>query len=274
MGLNEFSGYLAVGVAGLAAGYAAVRFGMRPGTAYLGVAIAAIGLLLSWFTRDTAAHVEQESAGVAASGRRRVGGVVRSSLWSDAGLFSVSQAGLVNNLNDGLAWGIFPLVFLQAGRSLEETGLLAAVYPVTWGICQLGTGALSDRWGRKGLISAGMILQGAALVSMTIADGSTQWIVALVGLGVGTALVYPTLIAAVGDFAHPSWRGMAVGVYRMWRDLGYVAGALVAGVLTDAFGTSVAINAVGGLTVLSGLVVAVRLPRAGGRSVPLHGPVM
>jgi MFS family permease len=260
MGLNEFAGYVAVGLAGLAGGFAAARYGMRPGTAYLGLAIVAAGLVLSWFTRETAAYADHESAGYVAGPPPRLRDVVRSSLWSDPGLFSLSQAGLVNNLNDGLAWGVFPLLFLQSGLTLTETGMLAAVYPVTWGVCQLATGALSDWWGRKGPIVAGMALQGGALVSMTIVNGYAEWAGALVTLGLGTALVYPTLLAAVGDLAHPSWRGRAVGVYRMWRDLGYALGALVAGVLADAFGTTVAIDAVGVLTLLSGVLVAVRLP--------------
>ena len=260
MGLNEFAGYVALGLAGFAAGFAAARYGMRPGTAYLGLAIVSFGLALSWFTRETTAHADHESAGSGAAQRPSLRQVVGSSLWSDAGLFSVSQAGLVSNLNDGLAWGVFPLLFLQSGLTLTETGMLAAVYPVVWGVCQLATGAMSDRLGRKGPIVAGMLLQGIALISMTIANGYAEWATALVALGVGTALVYPTLLAAVGDLAHPSWRGAAVGVYRMWRDLGYALGALVAGVLADAFGTMLAIAAVGVLTGLSGVVVAVRLP--------------
>jgi MFS family permease len=262
MGLNEFAGYAAVGLAGLAAGFAATRYGMRPGTAYLGLGIAVTGLLLSWFTRETAAYAEHEAAGSVVARRPLLRDVVKSSLWADAGLFGASQAGLVNNLNDGLAWGVFPLLFLQSGLTLEQTGMLAAVYPVTWGVCQLATGALSDRWGRKRPIVAGMVLQGVALICVTIANDYVEWAGALVALGLGTALVYPTLLAAIGDLAHPSWRGMAVGVYRMWRDLGYALGALVAGVLADAFGTAIAIDAVGVLTVLSGLVVAVRLPAA------------
>lgn len=261
-GLNEFAGYLAVGLAGLAGGLAAARYGMRPGAAYLGLVIVVTGLVLSWFARETAAFADHESAQSEPARRPRLREVVRASLWSDAGLFSVSQAGLINNLNDGLAWGVFPLLFLQSGLTLEETGMLAAVYPVTWGICQLATGALSDRWGRKAPIVAGMVIQGGALLSLTIAAGYVEWVAALIVLGLGTALVYPTLLAAVGDLAHPSWRAMAIGVYRMWRDLGYVFGALTAGLLVDGFGTAVAIGAIGVLTVLSGVLVALRLPRA------------
>lgn len=258
MGLNEFAGYVAVGVAGLAAGVMASRYGMRAGTAYAGLAVATTGLALSWFVRETAAHARLESRGRVEDGRSTLGTIVRRSLWRDAGLFSVSQAGLVNNLNDGLAWGIFPLLFLRSGLSLRATSVLAAIYPVTWGGCQLATGALSDRWGRKRPIVAGMTIQGAALIGVTIVHGAVPWAFAMAALGLGTALVYPTLLAAIGDLAHPSARGKTVGVYRLWRDLGYVAGALLAGGLTDLFGAPVAINVVGVLTVLSGVVVAIR----------------
>jgi MFS family permease len=262
MGLNEFSGYLFVGVAGLMSGFLASRYGLRAGSAYPGVVIALVGLLLSWFVRETAGHVRLESLNQSSStvnDRPRLPTILGRSLWSDAGLFSVSQAGLVNNLNDGLAWGVFPLLFTTSGLTLRETSLLAAIYPVTWSICQLATGPLSDRWGRKHPIVAGMLLQGAALITMTLVSGFTPWAVALVALGVGTALVYPTLLAAIGDIAQPSWRGIAVGVYRLWRDFGYVVGALLAGILADVFGIPAAINGVGLLTIFSGIVVAVRL---------------
>jgi MFS family permease len=182
-------------------------------------------------------------------------------MWSDANMFSVSQAGFVNNLNDGLARGVFPLLFTESGLSLKSMSALAAIYPATWGICQLVTGPMSDRLGRKRPIVAGMLLQAGALVSMTIVSGVTLWAVALIALGIGTALVYPTLIAAVGDIAHPTWRGVAVGVYRLWRDLGYVAGALLAGILTDAMGIATAINVIGALTFASGLVVWARFEK-------------
>ncbi|HSQ31352.1 MAG TPA: MFS transporter [Gemmatimonadaceae bacterium] len=262
MGFNEFAGYVALGTAGIMSGFAAAHYGLRAGTAYPGLAIALAGMLLSWFVRDTARHVRLESSqhtGAATTQQSpRLRAILGRSLWSDRGLFSVSQAGLVNNLNDGLAWGVFPLLFTASGLSLRETSILAAVYPVTWGFLQLATGPLSDRWGRKPPIVAGMVLQGAALIDMAVVHGFAPWAGALVALGVGTALVYPALIAAVGDIAHPSWRGAAVGVYRLWRDLGYVVGALLAGVLSDLFGSSTAIGIVGVLTAASGLVVAIR----------------
>lgn len=262
MGLNEFSGYLALAVAGILSGFAASRYGLRGGTAYPGIVIAATGLLLSWFVKETAGHVRLEASqqsSRSAHERPRLATVLTRSMWADAGLFSASQAGFVNNLNDGLAWGVFPLMFVASGLTLRETSLLAAVYPATWSICQLATGPLSDRWGRKRPIVAGMVLQGLALIVITRVSGFVAWSGALVALGIGTALVYPSLLAAIGDIAHPSWRGVAVGVYRLWRDLGYVVGALVAGVLVDALGTSPAIAIVGAITIASGIVVAIRL---------------
>jgi len=267
MGLNEFAGYVAVGIAGLVGGFLGATYGGRAALGFGGLAVATGGLALSWFVRDTTAHARVEARGNAVA-RPPMRRVLKRSLWADPSLFSISQAGLVNNLNDGLAWGVFPLLFIGAGLSLRETGLVTAVYPVTWGLAQLVTGALSDRWGRKRMIVGGMLLQGAALIGVAEAEAIADRVLALVGLGIGTALVYPTLLAAIGDVAHPSWRGAAMGVYRMWRDLGYVAGALLAGMLTDAFGAPAATTTIGVITAMSGLGVAVRLretrPMSGG----------
>jgi MFS family permease len=261
MGLNEFAGYLAVAGAALASGIVAAAYGLRAGPAYLGVGIAVTGLLLSiLFVRETASHVAlEESARTDQSQvRPSASQMLRRSLWSDRALFSLSQAGLVNNLNDGLAWGVFPLLFAGAALSLGDLGALVAIYPAVWGVCQLWTGALSDRWGRKWLIVSGMLVQGIGLIGIALTQRVGWWATALAVLGLGTALVYPTLLAAVGDIARPSWRGLAVGVYRLWRDLGYVAGALLAGIVADAFGFPVAIGVVGALTIASGVLVAVR----------------
>ena len=258
MGVNEFAGYVAVGVAGFASGYVASRFGLRAGAAYLGMAVAVAGLSLSLFVRDTRGHALLESAGSAVAKRPSLLEIFKRSLWSDRDLFSISQAGLVNNLNDGLAWGVFPLLFVRSGLSVAQAGALAAIYPITWGLSQLVTGAMGDRWGRRPLIVIGMLLQGASLIAIAFTDRFAAWAVYLAMLGLGTALVYPSLLAAVGDLAHASWRGAALGVYRFWRDLGYVVGALLAGVLSDVFGTSVAITCIGVLTVLSGILVALR----------------
>src|SRR5262249_233989 len=264
MGLNEFAGYLALGTAGLVSGIVAAHYGLREGTPLLGFFVALRRLTLSLFVRDTSDHVRLETAwhqeGVLTD-RPSLRTILARSIWSDANMFSVSQAGFVNNLNDGLAWGVFPLLFTASGLSLRSMSALAAIYPATWGICQLVTGPMSDRLGRKRPIVAGMLLQAGALVSMTIVSGFTSWAVTLIVLGVGTALVYPTLIAAVGDIAHPTWRGVGGGVYRLWRDLGYVAGALLAGILTDVIGIATVINAIAALTFASGLLVWARFEK-------------
>ncbi len=260
MGLNEFAGYLAVALSALATGEIASRYGLRPEPFYLGIAFVAIGLALSQFlVRDTMAHVHHEATGTAERmpGWRELFALVS---WRDPALSSASVAGLVNNLNDGLAWGLFPLFFAAVGLSLREIGVLAFIYPATWGVTQLGTGALSDRLGRKWLIAGGMCVQGAALVAMVLTHGFVPWLVTGALLGVGTAMVYPTLLAAIADVAHPSWRGTAVGIYRLWRDSGYAVGALLAGALADAFGTPAAIAAIGGLTAAVGVLVALRMP--------------
>jgi MFS family permease len=266
MGLNEFAGYLAVALSALATGEIASRYGLRPEPFYLGIAFAALGLALSaLLVRDTMAHVRHESRTTLPDERvptlREL--FVRAS-WRDPALFNTSQAGLVNNLNDGLAWGLFPLFFAAAGLPVSRIGVLAFIYPATWGVVQLWTGALSDRIGRKWLIVSGMLLQGTALVVMTLVHGFAAWMVTGAVLGVGTAMVYPTLLASVGDVAHPSWRGSAVGIYRLWRDAGYAVGAVLAGVLADALGMGAAIGSIGVLTAASGVLVAIRMPETRG----------
>lgn len=269
MGLNEFAGYVAVGAAALASGMIASRYGLRPEPFYLGVAFVALGLGLSvLFVRDTAGHVRVEAGQLdsnrsrGSSQSRRITGreIFARTSWRDRSLSSCSQAGLVNNLNDGLAWGLFPLFFAGAGMSLDRIATLAAAYPLAWGALQLGTGALSDHWGRKPLIVAGMVLQGLALFAVARLSSFAGWLGASIVLGLGTALVYPTLLAAVGDAAGPSWRASAIGVYRLWRDAGYAVGALAVGLLADALGGKAAISATAGLTVASGLLVALRMP--------------
>jgi MFS family permease len=262
MGLNEFAGYVAVSLAALASGYLAATYALRPQPFYLGVAFALAGLLLSVvFVRDTHAHAREESRslGSQSSAQLPFSRIVWLVSWQDRAMFSASQAGLVNNLNDGLAWGLFPIVFASSGLALEQIGLLAAIYPGVWGVAQLGTGALSDRLGRKGMIVGGMWLQAVAILLVVLRGGFRTWAVAMVLLGLGTALVYPTLLAAISDVAHPNWRASAVGVYRLWRDGGYAVGALLAGVVADLVGVPFAIAAVGTLTFASGCVVLVRM---------------
>lgn len=272
MGLNESAGYGAVALAALASGYLAAAYGLRPVPFYLGVAFAALGLALSAaFARDTTEHaghearVHHEGAAVPPS----FGEIFARTSWRDRTLSACSQAGLVNNLNDGMAWGLLPLFFAASGLSVARIGVLAAIYPAVWGVGQLLTGALSDIWGRKWMIVLGMWAQAFGIWLIVVAPRLSAgggrfglWAAGAVLLGAGTALVYPTLLAAIGDVAHPSWRASAVGVYRLWRDLGYAIGALVCGVVADLFGLSWAIVTVGGLTFLSGVLVAIRMADA------------
>jgi MFS family permease len=259
MGLNELGGYLAVGLAALATGWIAARHGLTPEPFYLGVAFVAAGLLLSLLAvRETRHHAAHEARGQVDE-PRSAREVFRLTTLGDRNLSSISQVGLVNNLNDGAAWGLFPLVFAAAGMSLDRIGLLAALYPATWGLAQLATGALSDRIGRKALIVSGMWVQAAGLAAIALAGSFTWFAAGAVLLGLGTAMVYPTLLAAIGDVAHPSWRASAVGVYRLWRDLGYAAGAVISGLAADALGLSGAIAIVAALTFASGLAAALRM---------------
>jgi MFS family permease len=263
MGLNEFAGYFAVAGSALATGLVAARYGLRPQPFYLGVAFVAIGLLLSAFAvRETKHHVAAESRLQGELPPEKVPSQ-REVFWRttlhDQNLSSVTQAGLVNNLNDGMAWGLFPLFFAAAGMDLGQIGTLAAVYPATWGTAQLFTGAWSDRVGRKWLIASGMWVQAIGIALVVVASHVTGFAAGAALLGIGTALVYPTLLAAIGDVAHPSWRASSVGVYRLWRDLGYALGALLAGVTADLLGLHAALGLVAALTFASGLVVAVRM---------------
>ncbi|NKQ52876.1 MFS transporter [Amycolatopsis sp. K13G38] len=269
MGLNEAAGYIAVAVTAMATGYLAAHFGLRPAPFLLGAAYVAMGLGLTGLAvRETHAHARLEATRHTArpDGRhdhlhaeltnRQVFG--HTSLREPA-LSAASQAGMVNNLNDGLAWGLFPILFATAGLSVSRIGILAAVYPAVWGLGQLITGPLSDRWGRKHLITAGMLVQAAALALVALAGSFGAWVVAAVLLGAGTALVYPTLLAVIGDVAHPVWRARAVGVYRLWRDGGFAVGAVLAGVVADLWGVRAAVWVVAVLTAASGIVVAIRM---------------
>ena len=258
VGLNEFAGYLAVGITAFVTGYIAERHGLRPAPFFIGMAYAVFGLLISLLLiRDTREHVALEvSQRGTTPGAIGFWEVFRRASFGDRNLFAASQAGLVNNLNDGMSWGILPLFFTSYGLSLERIGILKAVYPAVWGILQTVTGPLSDRWGRRGLIAAGMWVQAAGLLLTAFTHRFVGWLLASILLGLGTAMVYPTLIAAVSDAAHPSWRARSLSVYRFWRDLGYAIGALCAGIIADVFGMQWAIVTIGAITFASGAVVA------------------
>jgi MFS family permease len=263
MGVNEFSGYIAVAASAFATGWIAARYGLRPQPFYLGIVYVACGLLISaLLVHDTRHHVAHETA-LRSAKQAEAHVSQREVFWrttlSDRNLSSVSQAGLVNNLNDGMAWGIFPLYFAAAGIGLERIGVLAALYPATWGMMQLFTGAWSDRIGRKRLIVGGMWVQAIGIAITAATTSFTPFALGSLLLGLGTAMVYPTLLATIGDVAHPGWRASAVGVYRLWRDLGYAIGALLAGVVADAFGLAAAMWLVAFITFGSGTIVALRM---------------
>lgn len=264
VGLNECSGYLMVGATAFATGWIAAEWGqLRPAPFYLGIAYAVLGLLLSvLLVRDTRDHVCVEASSHTAVAPISFREVFLRTSFTDRNLMAASQAGLVNNLNDGMSWAIFPLFFAARGLAIESIGEIKAVYPAVWGVLQMLTGPASDRLGRKGLIVAGMWLQAAALCMVAAMSGFAWWFLASVLLGVGTAMVYPTLLAMVADNTHPTWRARSLSVYRFWRDMGYAAGALIAGIVGDAFGLTWAIVGVGILTFVSGLVVALTVEEA------------
>ena len=268
LGINEFAGYFAVGVTSWATGYIAAHYALRPQPFYLGIAIAAIGLGLSvLFARETLGHAHLEArAQVHATVARppSLGHVFVATSIGNASLFAACQAGLVNNLNDGMSWGIYPLFFGAYGLGVEAIGVVKAVYPSVWGVLQVATGPLSDRWGRKGLIGGGMIVQASGIWLTVLVPTYPAWLAGAGLQGLGTAMVYPTLLAAITDHAHPTSRATSLGVYRFWRDLGYAVGALLSGVVADLVGLGAAIHLVAALTLASGVVVAwtMREPRA------------
>jgi MFS family permease len=280
LGLNEFAGYLAVGFTAWITGYIASVYALRPQPFYLGIGVAFAGLLLSLLlakeTRQYAkleARLHHKSVAAVSVGKKgpstfqpSMSEIFAQASWKDRNLFSCSQAGLVNNLNDGMSWGIYPLFFSSLGLGVAAIGTIKAVYPAAWGALQVLTGPLSDRWGRKWLIAGGMIVQAAAIWLTVAVPKYPAWIVAALLQGVGTAMVYPTLLAAISDVAHPEWRASTMGVYRFWRDLGYAVGALISGIIADLLGMRPAIQVVAVLTLLSGLHVAIRM-----RNTLIHG---
>jgi len=268
MGINEAAGYGAVGLTALATGYIASEYGLRPQPFYLGIVYAIIGLLLSVFiVKDTRRHalLEASQMQTTASGEEvhkpNLWWVFKETSFKSKNLFSISQAGLINNLNDGMAWGVFPLLFMSMGVGLEGVGWIKAIYPLVWGIGQIATGPMADRWGRKPLIVWGMITQafGHLIIGLNFLSPMLSGMAGSVFLGLGTAMVYPALLAAVSDAAHPNWRASSLGVYRFWRDMGYVAGALMSGIVANFFGLLRAVDIAGVLTLISGIVVWVKM---------------
>jgi MFS family permease len=266
LGLNEASGYLAVAAAAAVAGFLAASYGIRPVPYFFAEGLAVCGLLLSLFTRETSEHVELESAG--GKPTQSVGGLMLDVSLREPTMSSACQAGLVNNLNDGMAWALLPLFFAAHGLGLREIGLLAGIYPAVWGAGQLVTGWMSDQLGRKRLIVGGMLLQSVSIAGFVALPGFGWWLAESVVLGAGTALVYPTLLAVITDMARIPDRATSVGIYRLWRDAGYAVGAIVAGIIADAAGFSAAIVTVAVLTGVSGIIVAARMRESGRRLSP------
>lgn len=262
MGLNEFAGYFAVAISSFATGYIASNYGLRPEPFYLGIVYVLAGFLISLFivreTKDHALHeakTHKKTENILISKKELF---IKTS-FTNKELSSITQAGFVNNLNDGMAWGLFPIFFATYGLDIRTIGTLSAIYPMTWGIFQLWTGHWSDIIGRKILIVLGMWIQAIGIIITVLSSGFWGFAIGGVFLGIGTAFVYPVLLASIGDVAHPSWRASSVGIYRLWRDSGYAIGAIISGITADLFGLNIAIWLIAFLTFLSGGVVLFRM---------------
>ncbi len=257
MGLNEFAGYLAVGLFAFLSSYLASSYGLRPFPFYLGIALSALGLLFSiFFVRDTIHHVRAESAGKAES---KVEKVFWETTWRNPTLNAITQAGFVNNLNDGMIWGLLPIFLSSLAFGQNEIGLIAGAYPVVWGLGQLVTGKLGDHIRKKKLLFLGMLLQGVVILALPLFGEIHELLSLSILLGMGTAMVYPNFLSAVADATHPEQRAESIGTFRLWRDLGYVFGALLSGFIADTYGVEYAIESIGVLTLFSALYLQVRM---------------
>ena len=265
MGLNEFAGYVSLSAVAFLTGWMAGIYGLRPYPFYLGAGISILGLVSSWLlVKDTKHHVRHEAT---SSNIPRLKNIFWETTWKNKNLGSVTQAGLINNLNDGMAWGIFPILLASKNFNIQQIGIVAAVYPAVWGLGMIITGRLADRICKKDMLFWGMILQSVALVLLVVASSIIQFILLTVLLGWGTAIVYPTFLASIAEHTHPNDRAKSLGVFRLWRDLGYAIGAILTGIIADAFGTSASIIFIGLLTAVSGLIVNYRMS-CGDRSTP------
>ncbi len=257
MGLNEFAGYIALAAVAFFTGWIASHYGLRPYPFYIGIALSIIGLLLSWVViKDTHHYVKVESA---SSKIPLLKNNFWDTTWKHKDLGSITQAGLVNNLNDGMVWGLFPLLLMSKGFDLHQTGIIVATYPAVWGLGQLYSGKLADQYCKKSLLFLGMLVQGVALLAMMVANSFTSFILLSFALGIGTAIVYPTFLAAISDYTHPDQRAKSIGIFRLWRDLGYAIGAILTGLVADRFGLEAPILVVGLLTVASSLIIKFRM---------------
>lgn len=257
MGINESVGYLAVGGVAFITGWIAANYGLRPYPFYLGIVFAFIGLLASWFlVKDTIHHVKQEQK---TSTIQKLSNVFLDTTWRDRNLGSITQAGMVNNLNDGMVWGILPILLASKNFSLEQIGVIVAVYPSVWGLGQIITGKLADHFNKKWILFLGMFMQALALGYLLMAESYAEFIVLCTVLGIGTALVYPAFLAGVAEFTHPEQRARSIGVFRLWRDLGYAIGAVLTGIIADAWGILSSIGVIAALTFISALIIALRM---------------
>lgn len=257
MGLNESAGYMALAAIAFLTGWIAGEYGLRPYPFYLGIGLSMIGLLMSWWLiGDTHHHVKLESA---SSTIPLLKNVFWQTTWKHRNLGSITQAGLVNNLNDGMVWGLFPLLLTSKGFNLQETGIVVAIYPAVWSLGQLYTGKLADKYCKKTLLSLGMLIQGIALLGMIWANSFAGFMMLSSLLGLGTAIVYPTFLAAISDDTHPDQRPRSIGIFRLWRDLGYAFGAVLTGLIADQLGMTAPVLAIGLLTVFSAMVVHYRM---------------
>lgn len=257
MGINESAGYLAVGGVAFLTGWVAGEYGLRPYPFYIGIIFVVLGLLGSWLlVKDTKHHVAKESA---TSSVRKLKHVFWETSWRDKNLGSITQAGLVNNLNDGMVWGILPMLLMSLDFSLEQIGVIVAVYPAVWGIGQIITGKLADSFNKKWMLFIGMFMQAMALGYLMFAESYAEFIVACVFLGIGTALVYPTFLAGVAEYTHPEQRAKSIGVFRLWRDLGYAIGAILTGIIADTWGIVSSVGVIAGITLMSALIIAIRM---------------
>jgi MFS family permease len=270
-GMNEFAGYFAMAASTIASSWIAEQTALRPYPFYLGIGFVSIGLILSFFfVRETVSYARQEALNypTTADEKPSFWTIFRLVSWQNKSFFSLSQAGLINNLNDVVIWGLLPLLALQVGMSAPEVARIGGTYLVVWGISQLGTGVLSDLIGRKPLITGGLWLQSLGIFFFVLSSGETAWLTAAVIMGLGTGMVYPTLLASISDHAHPAWRASALGIYRLWRDSGYAFGALLAGILSDVFNLATAILTIAVLTFIAGLLSFLYLTEANKRVVP------
>ncbi|MEB8330515.1 MFS transporter [Flavobacteriaceae bacterium KMM 6897] len=259
MGINEFAGYFAVGVVAFLTGIIAQQYGVTPYPFYLGIGISIIGLLLTLFlVKDTRKFVDQEQK---STETKTLENVFLETSFKDRTLSSITQAGLVNNLNDGMIWGLLPILLLSFNYDTKSIGIIAAIYPAVWGIGQLFTGKMADLYSKKGMLFWGMLLQGLAILLIPFLTGFYQLASIAALLGLGTALVYPTFLSAIAEATSPRQRAESIGVFRLWRDLGYAIGAIVSGVIADLFGVEYAVLTIGTLTVISSLVIKVRMPK-------------